>query len=66
VVDSLFLENGDLVLIALSNVKPGDFSAISLRQKRAMAASTAAVTAGQEYQAYEELLLKSADVASNY
>lgn len=66
VVDSLLLENGDLVLISLSNVKPGDFSAISLRQKRAMASSTAAVTAGQEYQAYEELLLQSADVASNY
>ncbi|MEH6528611.1 MAG: SurA N-terminal domain-containing protein [Porticoccus sp.] len=66
VIDNLIVANGDLVLISLVKAKPGDFNALGAQQKRAMAASVATTTASQAYQAYEELLLQSSDVASKY
>lgn len=66
IVDSLIATNGDFVLISLVKVKPGEYSALGSQQQRALAASVAATTASQAYQAYEELLLQNADVASRY
>ncbi len=66
VVDSLIATNGDFVLISLVKVKPGDYSALGSQQQRALASSVATTAASQAYQAYEELLLQNADVASKY
>jgi peptidyl-prolyl cis-trans isomerase D len=66
IVDGLIVTNGDFVLISLVKVKPGDFSALGSQQQRALASSVATTTASQAYQAYEELLLQNADVASKY
>ncbi len=66
VVGNLLLANGDYVLISLVKAKPGDYSALGISQKRALAASVANAAASQDYQAYEELLVQNADVASRY
>ncbi|WP_461516195.1 SurA N-terminal domain-containing protein [Porticoccus sp.] len=66
VVDSLVLENGDYVLISLVKVKEGDFSQLSRDQQKLLTATIALTAASRDYQAYEKLLLESADVASKY
>lgn len=60
------LADGNGVLVSLSKVTPGDFNKITEQQQRAVAATTELMRSSQEYRAYEDLLVKDADVAAKY
>lgn len=61
-VESFYTRSGDFVVVALTDVEPGDSSKLSREQKASLSYAGVSSTGGRELQAVQTSLLDSADI----
>ena len=61
-IESFYTRSGDFVLVALTDVEPGDSSKLSREQKASLSNVGVSSTGGRELQAVQASLLDSADI----
>jgi peptidyl-prolyl cis-trans isomerase D len=61
-VESFYTRSGDFVVVALTDVEPGDSSKLSREQKASLSYAGVSSTGGRELQAVQTGLLDSADI----
>ena len=63
VTGGLFVDSNDYLLVSLTEVVKGDINNLPRVQRQGLSASSALASAGREFQAYQQLVLDTADVS---